>query len=162
MVSLNLILQQNFKLLIKHISPRMGATLLRAGLHGWTTEHRCGRRASCRICGEHQDSLWHISNCSAARALRKKAFPHMPYDGLDRLGFIDRSFDLQQRILTCTILYGRYEFVRLWSHQPHRHPYSTTQLPSALLHFAIASSADCRSYHMRTALATIRSLLIQR
>ena len=154
--------KQNYKLVIKHIPPRMGAALLRAGLHGWATEHRCGRRAQCRLCRNNQDSLWHTINCTAVRNIWRKALPTTTFDGLDLLGFIDRSHTLQQRILLCTILHGLYEFIRFWSHQPHHHPYSSTTLPSAILHFAIAGAADCRSHHMRIALATIRSLLTQR
>ena len=152
--------QHNFKLVVTQIPPRAAAALLRGELHGWTTEHRCGRSKACTLCHQYTDSVLHMINCNAVRTIWRRAFPTTPFDSLDLLGFIDRAFTLQQRVLACTLLYGVYEFHRFWSHQSHTHPYTPLQLPSAIIHFIIAGTAEYRSPTMRTALATFRALLV--
>ena len=95
----------NFKVVVKLVPPRVAATLLRAGLHGGATHHRCGRQKTCNICQRYDDSLIHIVNCSSIRRIWHNVLPGIPFDGLDMLGFIHRDMHVNDRVLLSIILF---------------------------------------------------------
>ena len=56
--------------------PRVTVSVIKAGLHGWATNHRCGRESRrCILCNRYNDTLDHMSSCSVTRELWRRVLP---------------------------------------------------------------------------------------
>ena len=85
--------------------------------------------------------------------------PNYTFDGLDLLGFTDRDYCIEDRVLLAILLHGIYEFVRFWSHSARNHHYDDHTVVHAIIHFAITGNASHNQILTRNALNKLRLLL---
>ena len=132
--------------------PTVAAVTLRAGLHGWSTAHRCGNPTRrCIICNREgsNDSLDHISRCIVTRRLWDKLMPGKIFCNHALLGF-NAFLWTREDIAHCAMtLYGVYEFYRFWGHTHVRHSYNVASCVRAIIHFATTDLSGGRGSVVR-------------
>ena len=142
------------------VLPRVTTAMIKAGLHGWATNHRCGKESRrCILCNNYNDTLSHISRCSVTRELWRLLLPTLQFDNHAVLGFVFYQWTNDEIGHVALTTFGIYEFYRYWSHLPYRHTYSTTQCARAIAHFATVGLAGSRGSVTSSFIRKCRSLL---
>ena len=104
----------NTRKLKNKVPPRVHATAIRLGYHGWPCAARTGTRRCCRLCGKGEDSLGHLSRCPVATGFLSQLTLTSPFT--PRHFFMTRWSSTNQVILLALGLHAIYDLLNCARH----------------------------------------------